>query len=311
MLKCTNMLYAAFYKYIRSEAAKSPCTVTAYKSDIEQFRSYLINGLGRQSDDPTKVELADMRLWVASLAQDGLATTSIIRKVQSLRALYAYLVEHHGLASNVAARIITPRRPHDLPSFLTAAESARTINAAVDDSLTNKSDFNSVRNDLMLTMLYSTGMRAAELVSLRDEAVDLSRSELKVRGKRNKERMIPFGPELADMIQHYLELRKDIATTPSAFFVRKNGQPIYYGLLYRVVKGSLSATNVSSTKKSPHVLRHSFATDMLNNGAHLRAVQELLGHTSLATTQRYTHLSYRDIQQNYQLAHPRAKNKEI
>lgn len=303
------MLYTAFYSYIRCETARSSCTVSAYVRDIEQFRAFLTAECCK-SDDPATVTLDDMRLWVASLAERGLKTTSITRKIQSLRALYKFLVRRQGLKSNPAARLTTPRLPHELPAFLAASESERAIDEAADTAATMSESFEDVRDALMLTMLYSTGMRAAEMVGLRDAAVDTARGELKVLGKRNKERLIPFGPELADMIERYRELRKGIVTAPESFFVRSNGLPVYYGLLYRVVHAALDRAHVASARKSPHVMRHSFATDMLNNGADLRAVQELLGHSSLATTQRYTHLSYRELKTNYQLAHPRAHSKK-
>ena len=142
--------------------------------------------------------------------------------------------------------------------------------------------------------------------------VDTSRGELKVLGKRNKERIIPFGEELREMISHYRDIRSTSVpqTGTDAFFVRDNGDPVYYGLVYRTVRSVLDSANVKSSRRSPHTLRHSFATDMLNNGADLAAVQKLLGHASLATTQRYTHLSYRELQKNYKLAHPRAQKKE-
>ena len=159
-------------------------------------------------------------------------------------------------------------------------------------------------------MLYSTGMRAAELTGLRDTDVDLSARELKVLGKRNKERMIPFGEELAELIARYREARNSSFGRCDTFFVLANGRPIYYKEVYRTVRAALEENGVHATRLSPHTLRHSFATDMLNNGSDLRAVQELLGHASLSTTQRYTHLTYRELKQNYQQAHPRAQKNE-
>ncbi len=304
------MLYSAFYSYIRCETARSPHTVVAYIRDVEQFRRYLTQEGGKASDDPMTVNLQDMRMWISSLALKGLKTASIIRKIQSLRAFYAYLAARHGLRRNPASRLTTPKRAHELPAFLTAAESERAVDAAADSAAIMSDSFTEVRDALMLTMLYSTGMRASELVGLRDTAVDTVRCELKVFGKRKKERIIPFGAELTEMIEHYRSLRRGIAADPEMFFIRENGLPIYYGLLYRVIHAQLGHARVSSPRKSPHVLRHSFATDMLNNGADLKAVQELLGHSSLATTQRYTHLTYREIKLNYQLAHPRAHSKK-
>jgi integrase/recombinase XerC len=151
-------------------------------------------------------------------------------------------------------------------------------------------------------------MRRAELISLRDANVDTTRSELKVLGKRNKERIIPFGKELADAITLYRDVRRQQTgiTHPEAFFIRPGGDPLYPMLVERIVKQALTGHTLAS-RLSPHTLRHSFASDMLNNGADLTSVQQLLGHKSLATTQVYTHITYRELQQNYQLAHPRAQ----
>lgn len=305
------MLYSAFYSYIRCETARSPHTVSAYVRDVEQFRTWLTGEHEKISDDPALVTVQDVRAWIAHLAAGGLKATSIIRKLQSLRAFFNYLCRHHeGFTVNPAAKVLTPRRPVEIPGFLKASESARTVDTEMQIAELLPDAFDEVRDALMVTMLYSTGMRAAELIGLRDDAVDVSRGELKVLGKRNKERLIPFGPELAGLIGHYRRLRAQLENPAPEFFLRANGKPLYYGLLYRTVRNRLEQSKVASARKSPHVLRHSFATDMLNNGADLRAVQELLGHQSLATTQRYTHLTYREIQQNYQLAHPRAHSKK-
>ncbi|MBD5232556.1 MAG: tyrosine-type recombinase/integrase [Bacteroidales bacterium] len=302
------MLYQAFYNHIRCETTRSPHTVLAYKRDIEQLRHYLTHELGKQSDDPAEISFADLRLWVASLAASGAATTTVLRKMSAVRAFFGYLERHLGLKRNPAARLVSPKAPHTLPRFVRPDETQRTL-----DGLGGFSDnFSTARDALIVDMLYSTGMRESELVDLLDVNVNTNSCELKVRGKRNKERIIPFGPELKDMITHYRSLRDADATTafPENFFVRDNGEALYRQFVYRVVNRALTEAGVSAKVKSPHVLRHSFATDMLNGGADLNAVQKLLGHESLATTQRYTHLSYKELQLNYQLAHPRALNKE-
>lgn len=301
------MLYEDFYEYIRCETTRSTHTVSAYKRDLEQFRRFLTAELCHSDDDPRQASYTDLRLWVASLSSQGLATTSILRKMSALRAFYSYLVRHHGLASNPAARLVAPRAPKPLPTFITPADTAKTFDML--DSFSD--DFTTARNALIVAMLYHTGMRESELTGLNNANVDTRRGELKVLGKRNKERIIPFGKELARMIEHYSCLRDEIAgTDPDAFFVRPDGRPMHRRQVYQIVHDALTDANVASAKRSPHVLRHSFATDMLNNGADLNAVQRLLGHASLATTQRYTHISYRELQLNYKLAHPRAQQKK-
>ena len=306
------MLYQAFYNYLRNEVARSPHTVTAYVRDLEDFRRFYREELRHADDDPRRMLTADLRLWISSEASKGLKATSVSRKVHTLRSFFNYLVRHHGLAPNPAAALHGPKLPKALPKFIVEEESNMLIDELENDAM-NFDDFITARDALIVNMLYSTGLRAAELVGLLDINVDTNRGELKVLGKRNKERIVPFGTELSNMIKRYRELRRHTVGRPAqgdAFFVRPDGRPVYYQLVYRVVNGSLASANVSSAKKSPHVLRHSFATDMLNHGAELTAIQKLLGHNSLATTQRYTHLSYRELQQNYQLAHPRAQKKE-
>lgn len=302
------MLYDAFYNFIRCETTRSPHTVFAYKRDIEQFRRFLTAELMHDDDDPRKASYSDLRLWVASLSSQGLTTTTVLRKMSALRTFYGYLMRHQGLEVNPASRLVSPRRPHSLPTFIRREETEQ----AIDSMNAYSDDFVEARDALMLDMLYSTGMRESELVGLKDADVDLGRGELKVLGKRNKERIIPFGSELSDMIVHYRDLRSDVpgAATTDELFLRPDGRPLYRQLVYRIVHNALTDAGVTAAKRSPHVLRHSFATDMLNNGADLNAVQKLLGHRSLETTQRYTHLTYRELQQNYKLAHPRALKME-
>lgn len=304
------MLYDDFYTYMRTEANRSVHTLRGYRSDLDHLRRFLATELGKSDSDPAVIETDDLRLWVASMAERGLSSTSIARRLQSVRSLFGYLTRQRGFTADPTLRIAAPKRGHELPAFLTQTESNRAVDEVIDEADAEMNDFESVRNALMVTMLYSTGLRASELTGLRDADVDLDRGELKVLGKRNKERKVPFGEELAEMIRHYRDLRSDIPAEDGSFFVRANGKPVYYGLLYRVVHECLDRARVKSSRKSPHVLRHSFATDMLNGGADLRAVQELLGHASLATTQKYTHLTYKELKLNYQTAHPRAKKKE-
>lgn len=305
------MLYEAFYDYLRGEAARSAHTVTAYRHDVESLRGFL-KGASDAERDPRRITLAELRMWVAELASQGLSTVTIVRKIQSVRAFFHFLVRRHGMVSNPASRLVTPRLPKVLPEYVRQEETM----AKIDGLGAFSDDFTEARDALMLTMLYSTGMRAAELVGLRDAAVDTSRCELKVLGKRNKERIIPIGPGLCESIESYRSLRDSTADTrispndrQAAFFVRKNGKPLYRKLVYNVVHQTLSNENVHATRLSPHVLRHSFATDMLNSGAPISSVQQLLGHASLASTQIYTHVTYSELQNNYKLAHPRALKK--
>lgn len=299
------MIIEEFLTYIRCELNHSELTVSSYKTDLEQWCDFATDN-GRHPFKPADMTTADLRTWLAHLAENGISSRSIRRKTQSLRAFYVFLMRRHGLKSNPAADIVLARTSKPLPVFVTPADTKKMLDTEIDCD-----DFTEVRNRLILTMLYSTGIRRAELITLRDSDIDLSKGELKVLGKRNKERIIPFGEELKTMIQDYLRLRnRDIGTIENTFFVRENGKGLYDKLVYNLVHKTMSEANVHASRMSPHVMRHSFATDMLNSGAQLAAVQKLLGHESLATTQVYTHITYRELKQNYQLAHPRASKRK-
>lgn len=305
-----NKFFDDFIKYIRCELNLSVHTVSSYSLDIGQWLNFAsANALGcprgsRPSDvDHAAITVADLRLWVAYLASEKLSPRTIRHKVQALRSFYRFMVRKGILQVNPAADLATARLPKPLPTFIRPDESRYCFDEPYDSE-----NFEEVRNRLIVTMFYTTGMRASELIGLLDVNVDTVRCELKVLGKRNKERIIPFGKELQEMIELYRTLRNRTVpgATPREFFVRPGGEPVYYVLVNKAVHNMLDG-RVSSPKRSPHVLRHSCATDMLNNGADLTAVQRLLGHASLATTQIYTHLSIRDLKNNYKLAHPRAQ----
>lgn len=295
-----NSYYESFLQHIRCELNLSAHTVLSYSSDLKQWLEFSEEEFG-QRFDPSRATVADLRLWIAHMGSRGISPRSVRRKVQTLRAFFNYLLRDGIVADNPAMELVPGRIPSALPKVIRPDDMKKVIDTAVDPD-----DFDHYRNHLIITMLYSTGMRASELTGLKTANIDLLRSELKVLGKRNKERIIPFGNELRDMISHYSTIRP--ATTSDRFFTRADGRELSYPVLNRIVKAEL-AGRVSAAKKTPHALRHSFATDMLNNGAEITAVQQLLGHASLATTQIYTHLSYKDLQKNYELAHPRAQKK--
>lgn len=299
------MLIDDFLTYIRCELNYSAHTVSSYRTDLLQWADFATGGR-RETLRPLDVTTADLRTWLAHESAKGSGGRTLRRKAQSLRAFFKYLMTRHGLKSNPAADIPSIKSPAPLPAFIRPEETRHIL----DEQLDNPDDFEILRDKLMLLMLYTTGMRSSEAVNLRDVDVNTARGELKVLGKRNKERIIPFGNELAEIINQYRQLRDITAGhTPERFFTRADGRPIYRTLLYRKIHAELQNGGAHAPKLSPHVMRHSFATDMLNNGADLAAVQQLLGHQSLMTTQVYTHITYRELQQNYQLAHPRALKK--
>lgn len=295
-----NKLYDAFLTYIRCELNESAHTVTSYGYDLNQWHEFSVEAFG-QHFDPLQAEMNDLRLWVAHLASEGRTARTIRRKVQTLRAFFKYLQREGKVQGNPAADLMTARMEKSLPRALPPSD----INKALDSKY-DENSFEEVRNRLIVNMLYATGMRAAELLGLQTVNINLSRGELKVLGKRNKERIIPFGTELTHMIAQYIALRPE--TSVPQFFVRPSGLSMTYTELNAVVKSELSP-KVRTGYATPHMLRHSFATDMLNNGAEITAVQQIMGHASLAATQIYTHLSYRELQHNYELAHPRAQKK--
>lgn len=287
-----------FLKYIRYELNYSAHTVLSYSEDLRQFAQFL------QPDgefDPALVRADDVRLWVASLRKGGYAVRSVRRKVQSLRAFYRFLLKHGVVADSPVSDIPLAKLPRQLPVFVREKNMDELLDADFDHA-----DFTAVRDRLMLAMFYETGIRRAELISLKDADVDDVRCELKVHGKRNKDRIVPFGGELKTLIGQYRPLRAKVASA-ATFFVTAKGAPLYPQLVYRTVKAELAGVPVE--RKSPHVLRHSFASAMLNNGAELNGVKELLGHESLAATQVYTHVTYNELKQNYNHAHPRALKK--
>ncbi len=304
------MLIDDFLTYIQCELNLSVHTVSSYAVDIRQWYDFAVAaslvGCSRSvvEPDPERVTVNDLRLWISFMASEGMSQRSIRRKIQSLRAFYKYLMRRSGVKSNPAAELTSARLPKRLPTFIRPEQTEKFLDRDYDTS-----DFVEVRNHLIIDMFYSTGMRCSELLGLLDVDVDVNRCELKVLGKRNKERIIPFGNEMKELIIRYRGLRDSDdrrgCTTPE-FFVKPNGDPLYRALVYKIVHDTLSPYTTAE-KCSPHVLRHSFATDMLNEGADITAVQQLLGHQSLATTQIYTHLSYRELLNNYKLAHPRAQ----
>ena len=294
-----------FLTYLRCELNYSVHTVSSYRRDLNQFIGFITDN-APENFDAQSVTPSDIRYWIGSRSTAGDSLRTLRRKVQSLRAFWRYLCRTGETSDNPAADVSVAKAPSPLPSFVRQEET----NAILDNCDNfDPDDFVELRNRLIVLMLYTTGLRRAEIISLQDKDINTAKGELKVLGKRNKERIIPFGEELAEMIETYRTKRDEVGLgAVEPFFLRTSGQELYPRIVNDAVNRELKGS-VHAAKTSPHVLRHSFATDMLNNGADLNAVQQLLGHTSLSTTQIYTHISYRELQQNYKSAHPRSKRK--
>lgn len=293
-----------FIKYIRYEKGYSSHTVLSYNNDISQFEEYLQQYIGEV--DHALVDSDIIRGYVVWLMENKITPRSVGRKLSALRTFYKYLVKIKAISMSPAAMVAKPKEAKPLPSFVKPSEMAQLLGEfenGEDDS------FISVRNRLMLDMLYQTGMRRAELIQLKNVDVDLLARTIKVTGKRNKQRVIPYGAELHTQIGKYIQVRnREVGSESSAFFVKEDGEPLYPMLVYRIVKDGLAKISTLS-KLSPHVLRHTFASAMLNNGAEMDSVKELLGHASLTSTQVYTHITFEELKHSYNHAHPRALKK--
>ena len=293
------MWIESFLAYLRLERNYSEKTVVSYGIDLREFEGYF-----KEADaelDFTTVDADVVRNWVMHLMDEGRAATSVNRKLSSLRSFYRFLLRKKATTVNPMAKVVGPKKKKPLPSFVREKDMDRLL-----DGLTFEEGFEGCRDRMVLEMFYATGMRLSELIGLDDADVDFSARLIKVTGKRNKQRLIPFGNELEEDLRIYIKVRDEALPNGSdAFFVRKDGKRMYPMQVYRLVKRNLSKV-VTLKKRSPHVLRHTFATAMLNDCAELRAVKELLGHESLTTTEVYTHTTFEELKKVYELAHPRA-----
>lgn len=293
------MLIDSFLKYLRFERNYSEKTIISYGIDLREFERYL-----KEVDaelDFTKVHADNVRNWIVHLMDNGCVAASVNRKLSSLRSFYRFLLRKKVISVNPLLKISGLKKKKTLPSFLKMEEMDRIL-----DETSFGEGFEGCRDRMILEMFYATGMRLSELIGLDDADVDFSARLIKVTGKRNKQRLIPFGDELSDDLLKYIKVRdKALPEREKALFVLSNGNRMYPVAVYKLVRRNLSKV-VTLKKKSPHVLRHTFATAMLNDNAELRAVKELLGHESLATTEIYTHTTFEELKKVYKQAHPRA-----
>jgi integrase/recombinase XerC len=274
-------------------------TGISYFKDISQFETFLKDQF--ESMSLTEVDSDVVRAWVACLMEAGITARSVNRKLSALKSFYRYLVKTGELQAGPMKKIVGPKIKKPLPSFVNYTD----ISSILDDE-PPADDFEACRNLTILELLYVTGMRRAELIELKDEDVDFFSNQVRVTGKQNKQRLIPFSNDTQLLLEKYIAKRNELVENRSGyFFIKSNGRQMYPVLIYRIVRAALKYIPTLE-KASPHVLRHSFATAMLNNGAEINAVKELLGHSSLASTEVYTHTSFEELKQIYNAAHPRA-----
>lgn len=293
-----------FLNYLRYELNRAPLTIEAYKNDISQFQMW-ISPQNPDEVDFISVTSSDIRSWLASLAKSGHSSRTLRRKIISLRTLFKWLIKTGKMNVSPLRDVPLPKIPKPLPDFIKTDEIEKALTLLADDSDSPEA----LMKTLIMEMFYSLGIRRAELIALNDSDISFHNAEIKVTGKRSKQRVIPVPQSLLTLIIEWQQVRNEsfgIPSVDSPLFVLKDKR-ITPAQVYSIVHEALADS--TARKKSPHALRHSFASAMLNGGAEIDSVKEFLGHSSLATTQIYTHISFSEIQKAYSNAHPRSQNK--
>lgn len=288
----------SFISHLKYEKRYSSHTTTAYNKDLDQFVLFCTEMVGEFNI--REIDSGVLRKWVLSLMNEGYQPQSIKRKVSSVKAFFRFLMKNEIIETNPFIDVPLPKVRKKLPYFLNES----SLHHLLDDGFF-PDDFEGVRDKLIITLLYGTGIRRAELLQLKDNSFDRKNKLVRVMGKRRKERIVPYPESVNFVLEQYIEIRnREIGTSRDALLVTEKGEPVYEKLIYRTVQKYLEQVT-SLEKKSPHVIRHSYATHLLNRGADLNAVKELLGHANLSATQIYTHMTFEKIQKVYKQAHPR------
>ncbi len=284
-----------FLEFIQFEKRTSNHTLVAYANDIKQLVDYL--AAVYEINDSSEINHTIIRSWIVSLMEQKITPRSVNRKITALKTFYKYLLRQNIVTENPMLKILSPKTSKRLPVFIEKEK----MDTLLDDTVFGD-DFEGQRNKLIIELFYATGIRLSELINLKQSNVDLYQCQIKVLGKRSKERIIPFNSNLKNQIQKYLIVKANL--NDEFLFVNENGNHLYEKFVYRIVKAYLSQITTLN-KKSPHVLRHTFATHMLNNGADLNAIKELLGHANLSATQIYTHNTVEKLKNIHKQAHPK------
>lgn len=288
----------SFLKYLQYEKRTSFNTIQSYSIDLDQFYRYFNSVL--KINDPRKVRVKTVRGWIVQLMEEGFSPRTVNRKLSTLKSFYRFMLKEGAVTKNPMDGVVGPKQKKKLPEFVEQEHMDRLL-----DKYDFGDDYSGARNRLIIELLYATGIRREELIKLQDG--DIDDLTIKVKGKRNKERIIPISKEIKANIEKYMICREEFfsASSDNYFFLTGKGKKMYGKLVYLIVKKNLELVTTIE-KKSPHILRHTFATHLLNSGADLNAVKELLGHSNLSATQIYTHNTFEKLKQIYKLAHPRA-----
>ncbi len=295
-----NQYQEEFLDHLRFQKRYSAHTITSYQNDLAAFIIFLYEEFGEV--DINQIKASFIRSWLAGMKDNEMSSRSINRKISTLRSFFKYLLKNEIVKVSPVTAIISPKTPKRLPQFV---EENDTYDLFTQISFSD--DFKGLTEKIILEVLYNTGMRKAELIGLKEYNIDYMNSQVKVLGKGNKERIIPINKELSKSLQFYIAEKKKLfgKDEENTFFVSNKGLPLDPKTIYNIVKKYLSQVTTIE-KRSPHILRHSFATHLMNNGADLNAVKELLGHSSLAATQVYTHNTIEKLKDVYKKAHPKA-----
>lgn len=291
-----------FIQYLRNEKNYSSHTEISYLTDLTQFQQFIVEERGEFNPEDIDADL--VRIWISQLVENAFKPRSVNRKLSAVKAFFKYLKKKGAVSRNPAEKITGPKTPKKLPNFV----NHRDMTIVLDNGLEYSDGFQGERDRFIIELFYVTGMRKSELIGLKNSDVDNDSKTLRVTGKRNKQRIIPLSDDTMERLKKYVEIRdKEVENKSPFLFVKKDGDPMYPKMVYGIIHRHLEGISTLS-QKSPHVLRHSFATEMLNNGAEINAVKELLGHSSLASTEVYTHVTFEELKKVYHNAHPRAKN---